>query len=105
MFEMWLWRRVLGVKWTDRRSNEWVRAKIGVDEEHGLLSVVKARKIRKYGHWRRRPDSLVCRIMDGRMSGKNRVGRRIINWMDNISSWCGRVDSARTIAVERLRPP
>ena len=65
----------------------------------GLLNSIKRRRIRKYGHWRWRPGSLVCWTFDGRICGKN--SRRKIQWMDNISDG---LDSVRTIAVERLRP-
>ena len=47
MFEMWLWRRVLGVKWTDRRSNEWVRAKVGVHEEKRIVGCGESEKDKK----------------------------------------------------------
>ena len=44
-------RRVLRVSWTERRTNEWVRERVGVSEEHGLLQEVRRRMIRKYRHW------------------------------------------------------
>ena len=36
----------------DRRTSGWVQQTVGVDEEIDLLSVVKKRRIRKYGHWK-----------------------------------------------------
>ncbi|XP_037787417.1 uncharacterized protein LOC119582973 [Penaeus monodon] len=50
-FEMWLWRRVIRVRWTERRTNEWVRERVGVREEQGMLQEIKRRKIRKEVIW------------------------------------------------------
>jgi len=83
-FEMWLWRRVINVKWTERKTNEWVREQVGVTEERGMLNEVKMRKIRKYGHWKRRGASLVLTTIEGETDSRGRVGRRRVEWMDNI---------------------
>ena len=31
--EMWCWRRMLGIRWTDKRTNEWVREREGDKSE------------------------------------------------------------------------
>ena len=36
-FELWCWRRVLRISWTEYKTNVWVRQKIGVPEQNGLL--------------------------------------------------------------------
>ena len=74
--------------------------RVGVVES-GLLNTIMCRKIRKSGHWRQKLESLLCRTFNGRICGKNRVGRKKIA-VDIISVWCVGLDSART--VERLRP-
>ena len=99
--ELWLWRKVLRVKWTDRRTNEWVRQKVGVSEKNGMLRAVKKRKIRKYGHWKRRGDSMVLATIEGETEGKGRHGRRRMEWMDNIITWEGGVEQAHWNARER----
>ncbi len=53
VFEMWVWRRMLRVSWTDRRTNIWVREKAGVTNEKDLLKIVKERKVSKQCHWKR----------------------------------------------------
>ena len=58
-FEMWLWRRMLGIRWTERRTNDWVRNQVNSTEETSLLQQLKIREIKKYCHWRIRPSSLV----------------------------------------------
>ena len=100
-FEMWLWRRILNTSWRERRTNEWVREQIGVPKEKSVLEEVKRRKIRKYGHWKRRSESLVLTSIEGQMPGRGRRGRRKIEWIDNIISWEGGVDRARSNAIER----
>ena len=99
--ELWLWRRVLRVKWTERRTNAWVRQQVGVSEEDGMLRAVKLRKIRKYGHWKRRGDSIVLATIEGETEGKGRRGRRRMEWMDNIKTWEGGVEQAHRNARER----
>ena len=71
-FEMWLWRRILRVSWTERRTNEWVREKVGVSEQLGMLREVRRRKIRKYSHWKRRGESMVLASIEGETQGNPR---------------------------------
>ena len=98
-FELWCWRRMLRVSWRDRKTNIWVREKVGVQEKDGLLGKVKAGKIRKYGHWKRRPDSLVLMTIEGERQGKGKRGRRRMGWIDNIAKWTtGGMPEARGVA-------
>lgn len=89
-FETWVWRRLLRVSWKERRTNEWVRRRVNIPEDKGILAEVKRRKIAKYNHWKRRGNSMVTSIIEGKVKGKNRRGRRRIGWFDNIPSWTGR---------------
>ena len=100
-FEMWLWRRVLRTKWTERRTNQWVRDQVGVSVEHGMLQEVKKRKIRKYGHWKRRGESLVLATIEGETKGTGRRGRRRVEWASNIFTWQGGLQQAYRLAHER----
>jgi hypothetical protein len=100
-FEMWLWRRVLRIKWTERRTNQWVRDQVGVTEEHSMLQEVKRRKIRKYGHWKRRGESLVLATIEGETEGIGRRGRRRVEWVSNIFTWQGGLEQAHQLAHER----
>ena len=100
-FEMWLWRRILRVSWTERRTNEWVRDQVGVQGEHKLLEEVKRRKIRKYRHWKRRGESMVLATVEGETEGRGRRGRRRVEWSDNIIHWENGVEQAHRNAWER----
>ena len=61
-FEMWLWRRILRVSWTEKLMNECVKDRIGVSEERSLLEEVKRRKIRKHGHWKKSESFMLVSI-------------------------------------------
>ena len=105
-FEMWLWRRLLGVTWQEHRTNISVRNDVGVPEKKGLLAEVKKRKLAKYGHWKRRGGSLVLATVEGEPPGKNMRGRRRMEWSDNIRDWTeGGMRVAATAAWERRRAP
>ena len=43
-FELWLWRRLLGVCWLDHVTNEDVRQRVGVAAVKGLLEEIKKKK-------------------------------------------------------------
>ena len=46
-FELWTWRRMLRVSWMEHKTNEWVRGRVGVREDDGLLNVIKRKKMEK----------------------------------------------------------
>lgn len=105
-FEMWLWRRVLGITWQQHRTNVSVREEIGVPENRGLLAEMKRRKQSKYAHWKRRGSSLLLAAVEGEPPGRLRRGRRRIEWPDNIRDWTdGGMDAAARAARDRRRAP
>ena len=52
-FEMWCYRRVLGVSWRERRTNAWVLEKIGTEKSLGWE--ISNRKHSFFGHIIRHP--------------------------------------------------
>jgi len=44
-FEMWVWGQVLRISWTERKTNTWIREKLGIPEEKGILEQVKHREL------------------------------------------------------------
>ena len=46
--EMWLYRRLLRVKWTDKRTNESIMNELGVTRK--LIKIIDQRKLRYIGH-------------------------------------------------------
>ena len=83
-FELWAWRRLLRISWRQRKTNEWVREIVRVPESEGLLQTIKRRKQQKYGHWKRRPDSVVMMTTEGEVEGRARRGRRRKAWIDDL---------------------
>jgi len=71
-FELWCWRRLLGVPWTARRSNQSILKEIspGISLEGMMLNL----KLQYFGHLMRRVDSLEKTLMLGGIEGRRRRG-------------------------------
>ena len=54
-FELWCWRRLLGVPWTARRSNQSILKEIS--PEYSLEGLMLKLKLQYFGHLMRRTDS------------------------------------------------
>ena len=81
--ELWCWRRLLGVPWTARRSNQSILKEIspGCSLEGLMLKL----KLQYLGHLMRRVDSLEKTLMLGRIEGRRRRGRQKMRWLDGIT--------------------
>ena len=79
------YRRLLNISYKDHVTNENVRRKsqaaIGKYDE--LLTMVKKRKLRWFGHVYR-SSALAKTIMQGTVQGKRGKGRQKKRWVDNI---------------------
>ena len=71
-FELWCWRRLLGVPWTARRSKQSILKEIspGISLEGMVLKL----KLQYFGHFMRRVDSLEKTLMLGGIGGRRRRG-------------------------------
>ena len=80
-FELWHWRRLLGVPWTARRSNQSILKEINpVYSLEGLML-----KLQYFGHLMRGTDSLEKTLMLGKIEGRRRRGQQKIRWLDGIT--------------------
>ena len=81
-FELWCWRRLLGVPWTARRSNQPILKEInpGISLEGMMLKL----KLQYFGYFMRRVDSLEKTLMLGGI-GDRRRGRQRMRWLDGIT--------------------
>ena len=61
LFELWCWKRRLGVPWTARRSNESVL--MGISPEYLLEGLMLKVKLQYFGQLMRRTDSLEKTLM------------------------------------------
>ena len=79
--EMWLWRRVLKVSWTERVTNEDILLRVGAKRE--LVSSVRKRQMRFLGHVMRQQE-LENLSLTGKIEGKRPRGRPRQKYMDGI---------------------
>ena len=75
-FELWCWRRLLGVPWTARRSNQSILKEIS--PEYLLEGLMLKLKLQYFDHLMRRTDSLEKTLMLGKIEVKRRRGRQRI---------------------------
>ena len=73
-FELWCWRRLLGVLWTARRSNQSILKEIS--PECSLEGLMLKLKLQYFGHLLQRADSLEKTLMLGKIEGWRRKGYR-----------------------------
>ena len=66
-FELWCWRRLLGVPWTARRSDQSVLKEISP-----LGRLMLKLKLQYFGHLMRRTDSLEKTLIWGKIEGRRR---------------------------------
>ena len=82
--EMWLYRRMLRIPWTDRVTNEAVLHRAGADRE--MMRMMRQRQLRFLGHvMRRRQLESVC-VM-GKVEGRR--GRPRIKLVDTLAKAVG----------------
>jgi hypothetical protein len=72
-FEMWCWRRMEKISWTDLVRNEEVLLR--VNEQRNILHGISKRKANWIGHILRR-NSLLQRVIEGQGKGEMEVTRR-----------------------------
>ena len=82
-FELWCWRRLLQVPWTERRSNQSLLKQIspGCSLEGLMLKL----KLQYFSHLMWRADSFENILMLGKIEGRRRRGRQRIRWLDGIT--------------------
>jgi len=84
-FEMWCWRRLEEISWTDHVRNEDVLLRI--KEERNILHEIRKRKANWIGHILRR-NCLLQRVTEGKIQGgievTGRQGRRRSKLLDDL---------------------
>lgn len=85
-FEMWVFRRMLKIPWTDHVTNAEVINRMGRERE--LLQLVKRRKAAYLGHiFRNTKYQFLKLIMEGKIEGRRGIGRKKYSWLKNIRDW------------------
>jgi hypothetical protein len=106
-FEMWCWRRLEKISWTDRVRNEEVLHR--VKEERNVLHTIKRRKANWIGHiWRR--NCLLKQVIEGKLEVRievtGRRGRRRRQLLDDLKEkrrYCKLKEEALDRTVWRTR--
>ena len=78
--ELWCWRRLLRVPWTERRSNQLIPKEI--NPEYSLEGLMLKLKLQYFGHLMWRADSLEKTLMLGKTEDRR---RRVT--ADVLSNW------------------
>ena len=81
-FELWHWRRLLRVPWTERRSNQSILKEI--TPEYSLEGLMLKLKLQYFGNLMWRMDSLEKTLMLGKIEGRRRRGWQM-RWLDGIT--------------------
>ena len=85
-FELWCWRRLLRVPWTERTSNQSILKEINT--EYSLEGMMLKLKLQYFGHLMRSVDSLEMTLMLWGIGGRRRRGdRRWDGWMASAIQW------------------
>ena len=69
-FELWCWRRLLRVPWTEKRSNQSILKEIS--PEYSLVGLMLKLKLQSFGHLMWRADSFEKTLMLGKIEARRR---------------------------------
>ena len=99
--EMWIWRKMLRISWTEKRTNESIRMEIGLENEESLKQFATRLKLRFFGHVMR-SDGLEKEMMLACGEGRRRLGRPRMKWMDEIHDLTGmNLEELRDLSANR----
>ena len=83
-FELWCWRRLLGVPWTARKSNQPILKEI--NPEYSLKGLML--KLQYFGLLMQTADSLEKTLMLGKIEGRRRGDNRGWDgWVASLTQW------------------
>ena len=106
-FEMWVYRRMLRVSWTDRMTNASVLESMEKDCE--IIKSIKIRKLQYFGHIMRNSKYRILQlIIEGKIEGRRPRGRRKISWLRDLRHWYGKTSielfraAANKIAIANM---
>jgi len=101
-FELWMWRRIFRVPWTEKRTN--VSVLEDVKPKRSLEATILRLKLRYFGHVMRVKRSLEWDIMLRQVEGHRKQGKPRIRWLDSIKEATGlRLEDLREAVQDRKK--
>ena len=85
-FEMWVYRRVLKISWTEKITNEEVLRRMGTGRD--IVRQFKTRKLQYLGHLMRLNTSQI-QLIEGKIEGRRSRGRPRNTWTAEITTTNG----------------
>ena len=82
--EMWFFRRMLRISWTEKRSNESILEE--TNQERSLINPAGKRHLKILGHICRHK-GLEFLSLTGKIEGKRSRGRQRIAFLESLNSW------------------
>ena len=82
-FELWCWRWLLRVPWTEQRSNQSILKEIS--REYSLENLMLKLKLQYFGYLMRRTDSVEKTRMVGKIEDRRRREWQRMRWLDGIT--------------------
>ena len=82
-YELWCWRRLLRVPWTEKRSNQSILKEISLG--CSLEGLMLKLKLQYFGYLMQGTDSFEQTLMLGKIEGRRRRGRQRMRWLDGIT--------------------
>jgi hypothetical protein len=102
VFELWTWRRILRVPWTEKRTNFSVLE--DVTPKRSIEATIFRLKLRNFGHVMRAKRSLELDIMLGQVEGHRKQGKPRMRWLDSIKEAIGlRLEDLREAVQDRKK--
>ena len=99
--EMWIWRKMQRISWTEKKTNKEVRRRTGVENVETLRQTAFRRKLVFFGHVMR-SDGMEKEMMLACGEGKRKTGRPRKKWMDEIQERTGmNLEELRDASTER----
>ena len=87
-FEMWAYRSMLRISWTEKVTNEEVLRKVRCDKR--LYNIIQTKNLKYFGHIiLQNGDTLPKTLIDGKVKGLRGRGRPRTTWATNIIKLTG----------------